>query len=213
MENLKFDSWLPLFVGFYNSFLDGDGELDTDLQELNCNYDDLQLDYNQYQIDVSKWYVDTVNELIKSELGIDCKITYQSLYSPKEYNFSTDSINVEYEFTKESLNQLNVAINNHYEDLKEIIREKYTGCSGYIPYYSKYIADWQKETNDFTDFSQETTGNQHYLGQILQSLLELVIEQDTMMWKFYDDCQYHLTSYITNYDELEEKKNKASQTA
>lgn len=88
------------FEGFYNSihsveidyqlesyYTDEDGDEDGDEIEPPDNID-YQLLYSEY----AKLYTQAFNQVVNSELGIKIKIVYKSLWSPREYNFVTDSI-------------------------------------------------------------------------------------------------------------------------
>ena len=198
----NFETWLPLFVGFYNTYLDGDSDLDNELSELDCEWDDLEVDYKEYQLDVSKWFVDKINRLVNDDLGINCEINFQELSSPKYYNFSTDSINIDIKFSANSLKRIGELIADNFDDVKDIIKSNYTSCDGFISSYSNNILDWQMETNNWTDFSS----NGHYLGKVLEMLLRVVDSDvdENVMTDFFDSGIY-LSSYITNYNELMEK--------
>lgn len=203
----KFETWLPLFVGFYNTYLEGDSDIDNELSELDCEYDDLEIDYKEYQKDVSKWFVDKVEELLNDELGIKCRVNYQELKSPKYYNYSTDSVNIEIEFSKKGLKRIGerMMVRSNFDDVKDIIKSDYTSCDGFISSYSNNILDWQIQTNNWTDFSS----NGHYLGKVLEMLLRVVMDEadENVMSDFFESGIY-LNSYITNYDELLEKQEQ-----
>lgn len=83
------------FVGFYNSIMDDlidDAEaifLDDDL------YPNPELDYGRIWDDMAKLYVKFYDEFFKEETGIDLKLSFKELWSPREYNFETDRIYVE----------------------------------------------------------------------------------------------------------------------
>ena len=194
MKNvIKIETWLPLFIGFYETYLNGDSDIDNYLDDTNLNYDDLNIDYDKYHQDVSKWMVNEITELLK-EIGIDCTINYQNLISPKEYNFSTDSINIEIELSPETLKSIKKLIDDNFDGISKIIKDDYTSRSGFISSHSNDINDWKINTKNWSDFSE----NGHYLGKVLEMLLLVSNDEieETIMNDFFES-ENSLSQYIT----------------
>lgn len=203
MENLTFKTWLPLFEGFYNSSYEDqlDNDIDSVIDELQCTYDDLEIDYNRFQLDVSKWLTNKVQKIINDKLGIKCKINFDNLYSPKEYNFKNDSINIEIIFNSpKELNKINDLVNANLESVSSYIKKSHTSCDGFTSFHSNSLKSWQNDTNNFTLFEDE-----YKLGFILEALLSSTVEFDLVESFFYDYEDFYGGSYITNYDDLYEK--------
>src|ERR1035438_8942967 len=95
------ESYLPVFTGFYNTQFEPN---EDSVIEEPYSWEDYDFEYDTYRIDMAKACCNAIERELKS-LGIT--IDYQSIYSPKEYNFSTDSINVKYRLSKNSAKLLN----------------------------------------------------------------------------------------------------------
>ena len=110
-KQIKQDTWLPLFTGYYESFFDGSDsfiECETESSDdFKNNYLELYNAGVTYEFfSQNLWehcnFKEAYNAASESicnglmrldSLGIILNIEYQSTESPKFYNFSTDSIN------------------------------------------------------------------------------------------------------------------------
>jgi hypothetical protein len=202
METTKFETFLPLFPGFYNTYLESDDAEGYELDYINeqraenglepIEWDKCEFNYNDYRQRVSKEYTNAVEHELKS-LGLVNNIEFQKLISPKEYNFSTDSIDVEIDVNIENLQKY---IAENKQKFIEYLKEKYTSCSGFISHYSTDFDVWSEDTDTFTNFDC----NGHYLG----SILDFVLSNEGIE---YDLDLNGETNYITvtNFDELTTK--------
>lgn len=99
------NTFCPCFPGFYESVLSFNDDyicesIKDDIRErllINIKYkhnidffDLYEVDYKEYEKDVSIAFCAYIEGLL---YDFDVKIEYQNLVSPREYNFSTDSIN------------------------------------------------------------------------------------------------------------------------
>lgn len=186
---MKAKTFLPCFAGFYETVLTPDYIFEQEVDEYDCfTWDDF--DNKKYEIAVSKKHCNTVEKLINSELGLNCKITFESLYNPREYNFSTDSINISIDYSKRKLDRL---IKEHYDELSKIVKEKYTSRSGSWSSHSAYFNDWLNKSD------LEYYGNSEYkLGAILEMLFGIATDRNandiTAEEIMSNDC---LDNYIT----------------
>ncbi len=108
------ETFLPCFPGFYGTIFEFDNE-DQELEYINekraeaglptIGYDDVKWKYHDYHIEVSKKAVGYIETKL-NELGLECKLTFREMKSPREYNFSTDVIYVDAEFDPERLRKL-----------------------------------------------------------------------------------------------------------
>jgi hypothetical protein len=89
------DTWLPLFPGFYNTWLESDMAEDLALEFINENrnesklppveWDDVTFDYNDYYSRVAKAFLNEIEAKL-IELKIVSEIIFQKVISPKYYN-------------------------------------------------------------------------------------------------------------------------------
>jgi len=111
------------------------GEIDHDkLYDFN-DWDSVAIDYAQ------QWL-----EMLNSEL--DTEFRFISLYRPRQYNFSTDTITAHVE--PNDLLKVFKAIkeNDLKSDVFRIIRDRTTSCDGYAAFY-RYGDIFEKENHHF----------------------------------------------------------------
>ena len=104
---MKVQTFLPVFNGFYNTLfenlIDNAAEfaIDDYNEQNNTNlvYDDFNFNFDSIMQEICKDAVSKIEEKL-NEIGINCSIKYDTLISPREYNFSNDSINIEINFKK-----------------------------------------------------------------------------------------------------------------
>lgn len=141
------------FQGFYHSIYDS--ELDQvqeySLESLAEEYkttpqiiaDALYkaADYRKAYLYIAEQYVDHFNDYLKAEYELDLNLTFESLQSPREYNFETDRIFCE--ITSEALHKLREAVSD--PALRQAIRDRFTSRSGFISSYDNDLDDWNPD--------------------------------------------------------------------
>jgi hypothetical protein len=96
-----FETYAPLFAGFYGTIYEYDNE-EFDIESYNeenntiLNYDDFEWDYLDYRERLAKKFVSEIESKLNEYFPI--KITYQNIQSPKYYNFTNDSIKLNLDF-------------------------------------------------------------------------------------------------------------------
>lgn len=125
------------FGGFYESWHSAriDQAIERCAQDdsgdvIDEDYEKLQYDNKELELCYSRAYVDCVNELLKT------KLKFFQLISPREYNFSTDRIEVEYDANDEMLIRQFVTDNDLEDQVRAVIKHMTTSRSGYSPYYT-----------------------------------------------------------------------------
>jgi hypothetical protein len=124
---MKANTYLPLFSGFYGSIW---SEPCFDMEDEYYNipkdmsFDDF-VDWKSYYNDIAKKYCDFVEGSLSDFVS---RIDFQSIESPKYYNFSNDSINCEIEFNDSLVDQY--------------ILDNYTSRDGFISFYENDASNW-----------------------------------------------------------------------
>lgn len=172
-------TYLPVFPGFYGTGYDITESIDeytiwnspslvsTGIKEY-IMHDSLccgGIDHTKCCEDVSKYCVNCINTELE-KLGYECTFTFESLHSPKEYNFRNDSINVDCTFTCECWEKIVSYCKKHSKEFSEYLL-KYKSCSGFISYYSHHVEDWFQDMDNIYVCS----GSIHKLGSILEFVL------------------------------------------
>lgn len=139
---MKYETFAPLFPGFYNTHFEYDGE-DQDIEYYNeqngteYGYDAFKFDYRDYETRIGKAFIERLERELNVFLPV--KLEFQCIYSPKFYNFSTDSIHI---IADLDLSKLLELIQARYKDAAIYFKDTYTSCSGFISSYSNDINDW-----------------------------------------------------------------------
>jgi hypothetical protein len=130
------------FAGFYNSW--HDSELDHALDMIasdpsGCHpYEEIRdrlFDHVNWQ-QVHETYARKYCQAFGEEYGVDLK--FESLSSPKYYNFETDRIFAR--ISDEEVRRLFDAVD--LKALEKLIRDRFTSCSGFISHYPNTLEDW-----------------------------------------------------------------------
>ena len=184
---MKVQTFLPVFNGFYNTLFENliDNAVDNAIEWYNednnnsLNYDNFDFDFISIQNEICKDAVSKVEEKL-NEIGINCSIKYETLVSPKYYNFSNDSINIEINFKKFS--QVIEILERNYDLFSQYIKDNYTSCSGFISSYSSYASDWME------DLKNDAENEAHKVGAVLDFILHEIEEyKDENL--YYDLCE------------------------
>jgi len=162
------ESYLPVFPGTYGTIFE-----DIDWDQIDA---------------VGERCTSFVNGHL-TDLGIVA--VFQSVYSPQFYNFSNDSINVEYQF--ESLDKLVSYLIDNRTEFADYLKERYTSRSGFISHHSNDVDEWIQEFM----FGSE-------LGHKLGSALEFYLTNengDDLEYSMYEDLSGN--GYVIYEDEDE----------
>ena len=163
------------FSGFYgskwsdeldnveNNFIENEAEDDESLDESEisaivdkCRQYGTQIEY------VAEEYVGYFNEKFKEEFGIDLGLRFESLKSPREYNFTSDVI---YAYIDEGVVR---RLLDDLEDSKlaDMIRERFTSRSGFISFYTNRIERWKEKPLEEWDYNEVGTVLEAYVAQV-----------------------------------------------
>ena len=191
---MKVHTFLPIFNGFYNTLFDNilDNATDNAIEYHNeqnntsLNYDDFDFNFISIQNEICKDAVLKVEEKL-NEIGINCTIKYQNLVSPREYNFSNDSINIEINFKKFS--QVIEILEQNFDSFSKYIKDNYTSRDGFISSYSSYASDWIK------DLRENAENETHKVGAVLNFIFQ-EIEDYKPENLYFDLCE---NGYFIDY--------------
>ena len=171
--------------GFYNSI--HDSIIDSALEyESECYADsekanDIILDVlninhlNKIRGELSKLFVESINELFWYGYDIKLNLEFDSLKSPRFYNYSTDEIYCYIDNDK--INEL-VALLDNENDFIEVLKDKYKSRDGFIVFdstlqaidnkdYSLFFSDLLCQLIDF----DEINNNEYYNDKAFETVL------------------------------------------
>lgn len=200
-----FKTFLPVFTGFYNTIFEADGE-EQEISDINnqrtaknlpeINFDDCTFNYAEYSKDVSIAVTKYIETELK-DLNILTSIKFEALYSPKEYNFSNDSINIEIELSEDNIKEIKKFLYNNLDEYKQYLNNNYCSYDGFMSFHPNTFEGWLELTKDFNDYSNE----KHLLGSVLEFICQMnEINIENMYEATTDVCLN-----ATNYSELIEE--------
>lgn len=159
----KIELEVPFFPGFYNTGYDPSEQLydythhneeekiyllvwygkDVDFET------EFEIDYDKYQKDIGEKII----SILKDELPPWIEnITYSHIESPKYYNYSTDKLYADFEFTDDIDEKILKFIKENYDYCKKRIEERWTSRIGWTSFISNNIEKWiESFENDTAD--------------------------------------------------------------
>ena len=143
---MKITSYLPIFNGFYGTFFQTDVEeriIENYNEDNNTdlNSDSFEFDYASHRIEIAKKCCEVVQDWL-SELGFVVTIKYKDIWSPPEYNFANDHIDVKYALTSATFKKLIKYTKDHNKAFAEYLFENFTSRDGYESFTSTNINIW-----------------------------------------------------------------------
>jgi len=179
----KIESYLPLFDGFYSTLFEYCNE-DTDIQWYNEThktdlfYDDFNWNYTERSQRISEQVCSIVNGLLSDE-DINMTINFQKLVSPREYNFTNDSINCEYVISQKEYDLIVDYLKSNWTEFENWIKDRYTSRDGFISSHSNNAEVWMNNMKSESHL-------EHNFGSVLEFILQ---NQDYDSSSVYDEIQ------------------------
>jgi hypothetical protein len=169
------NTWLPIFTGFYNTLFEYNNETQL-IEDYNSengtdlSYDDFEWNYSTYHKEVAEKCTSVIEDLLK-ENNIVSSIKFEDIHSPRQYNFSNDSINVEITVDSKEVYKF---VSEHLEEFESYIKEHFTSYSGFISFFSNNHLDWLQQIAKW-EFEKDIT----QIGSILDFICETLINEET----------------------------------
>lgn len=147
---MKVETFLPVFDGFYYSIWSDliDNEVDIEIEMFNddnVNHNltiddcDVEIDFEGLAKSIYYKIMEYIDDVFP---GLVLNSEFQRLIMLKYYNYSNDNVYIEVELDKDKF--MNLILDN--EDLlRELIKDNYTSCSGFISSYPNNLDDWIEE--------------------------------------------------------------------
>jgi len=213
----KITMTLPNFPGFYESVLDSgidsalelicDGMAEDSAQSHGCDASEIAdaiyycASFDIAHQAIAKAYAEQFANEVNDTLSGDSEplaFEYESMTSPREYNFTTDRV-----FLTLPINQFQWLFDNtKRETLEKTIRDNFTSRSGFISFYSNDIADWLDKPLAEWDHNEAGTLLAAYVADT-----DLDRDND-LQWKIYERINeefYSATSECIDWEKLDER--------
>ena len=153
MEN-KAISTIP-FQGFYNSLYSYaiEGEIESSLDWYSEDYElteaqrdvlangYLEKNTSEFYYNVAKDYAESFIYEIERETGLSLDAKFESMESPKEYNFQTDRVFIELPGAS-AVAFVNYILANHKDEFRNLIAQRFTSRIGFWSNYDNTLEAW-----------------------------------------------------------------------
>jgi len=166
MKTIK--SYLPVFTGLYNTlftYQNEEDEIHSYNQEkgTDLSYDNFNWDYKEYEKRIAEACCEAIENKLKD---LDIKVKFEAVSSPREYNFTNDSINCTYEMSQKAFDSLIQYSKNYIQAFKEYLVEHYKSRSGFTSFYS-----WDSEIW-YDEYLKDEDKISHCFGALLEFYFE-----------------------------------------
>jgi hypothetical protein len=173
-----------LFQGYYGSKL-YDPEMENDYNtmvsyDLNGDCPVYDLDFKAYTEELNGHITDYLFEHgVNEEDDIIKSMAYKSMESPREYNFTTDTLITEIEV---DMGKLKAWVETHKEAFSDYLKEHFTPRSGFFPFV----------TNDYEKYmdTSETYLERHYHVMVDFYLLTNIFGTDKFIDMDIDETDF-----------------------
>ena len=178
-------TFLPQFTGFYSTLFEDiiDSEEENIFEE-NESYttDNVEFDYKTFKDDISKQCVGVFEDAFNRDMHTKLSVSFESLFSPKFYNFENDSINVSISLSQNDFNAIISAIKENKTEISEQLKEKYSSRDGFSSFHSTDLDEWIEDLT--LEFENEEDCS-HKWGAILEILCDVldIIDEEEMVDK------------------------------
>jgi hypothetical protein len=143
------------FQGFYNSLYSHaiDSEMENSIDYYYKEYElteaqrdtlangYLEKNTSEFYYNVSKDYAESFIYEIERETGLSLNSRFESMESPKEYNFQTDRLFIELPEAS-SVAFVNYILENHKDEFRNLIAQRFTSRSGFWSNYDNTLEAW-----------------------------------------------------------------------
>lgn len=143
-------------------------------------------DYAAAYRKIAAQYVEYFCDSLADEFGLQTAMQFESMQSPREYNFETDRV-----FAYIRLGHVKALFDKvDKERLSEKIKERFTSRSGFISFYSNDIADWLEKPLSQWDHNEVET-----------ILLALVEQCEDWEYTIFQSMQDHDSTFYQAWDD------------
>lgn len=199
----KVGTWLPVFSGFYGTIWETDHDEESEMVYINekreakglepAEWDDFKWDYEGYRQDVCKGVTRHIEYELK-RLGLVTSMKFEKLVSPREYNFTNDSVDVAVELTEANESAIVAYLTKNEGAFDIYILDTYSSRSGFISSHPHDAEEWRSDI-------EETLTHSHRLGAVLNFILRN--EDEELEMKVWEDLTGNGTTLqASNFEEL-----------
>lgn len=172
---------LPTFDGFYESLWENSDSLINEMRYFEQEHNEHEFVWQhlddwdiskEYRTDVAKAYCELYAEHLHDLLGLEVTLEFETIYSPKYYNYETDKIYayIKWEDDYKLHLELLKLIGKHKQKVEDFIYKYHTSYDGFVSFMDNALQDWIERTKAIGYNYQENEDN-IYLSHLLAYLL------------------------------------------
>ena len=117
---------------------------------------------------------------------MNCTVSCQSYYSPREYNFGGDCFNLDFDITPTFLNRLLVYINANYTALNKYLYEHFTSRDGFISFTANNCQDVISEIKDL--IIKIKSGSDSIDSRELSAVMSFILSDNEIDLEMQSEC-------------------------
>jgi hypothetical protein len=153
---------------------------------------------NTPMVEYTKAFVESFNALLNGETGLNVKIEWESVNSPRQYNFSTDRIFATVSF--EDVQAMFAKVDRKILD--KVAAARFTSYDGFMSHYS---ADWRT-------WGSMSEWDHNQVGTLIEALVSQYLDRE-WEWKVIED--WNSNGEIDNwvYDALDAEGKRLAKLA
>jgi hypothetical protein len=164
---LTVPSYLPFFSGFYNTAFSADDSLYEYERENGLSDSDYTFDSKSYEKDVCERF----SALLPNFVPFIVKCEYETVISPKYYNYTNDSCNVQITFDVEKINAFVIENKAEIIDYYNKNGNKYRRKWGYLDSFKSFI---------YPSFISAEYSDE-FINELLSGILEAADDNDDFL--------------------------------
>jgi hypothetical protein len=204
-----FETWLPVFPGFYETSYSFWNNTDIE-QSIWNNSENIKQEYKDYILNniwdcmiyssmeekITKQCIYFLNDYLQKDLNLtDSSFEFQTIDHPREYNFRNDSVNVIFKTSQTDLELIEKYLIDNEEKYTQYVKENFTSCSGFWSFHSNDINDWYEEIENIVNGQKES--NQYILGSVLNFILFNHYNNNNTT--SYDDIESNMLEHVLDW--------------
>ena len=189
-------TWLPIYSGNYGTIWEDAPNEEREIDWINeqraeknlnpIEFDDIEFNYADFYNDLAELITDEIENELKEFVY---SVKFNKLESPREYNFTNDSIHCE---IKPKIKAIREYIESNFDKWSKYLKDNYTSYDGFYSHHSNSSEsdEWQID---------KACKDRHKLGAILNFI---GLNEGIDEWDIYDNVIGNVSMEIKNYNKL-----------
>lgn len=179
MKTIK--TYLPVFSGFYGSLfqdiIDSEEEMIIE-EQATLVESQIEFDYKAFKEDISKQCVGVFEDAFNRDMHVKLSVSFESLFSPKSYNFENDSIDVAISLSRNDFDTIISAIKENKTEISYQLKERYSSREGFSSFHSTDLDEWIEDLTFEFENEEDCSHKWGAILEILSDVLDIIDEEE-----------------------------------